>query len=107
LIVFDTETGKEVASLELGEKGVVNPKIVGITDDLFYDAARSRVYVLNALGSIDVFQQKDPDHYDLIASIPTPPDSKTGLFVPALGKLFVGVVQQGKEDAEIRVYQAN
>jgi DNA-binding beta-propeller fold protein YncE len=107
LIVFDTETGKEVASLELGEKGVVNPKIVGITDDLFYDAARSRVYVLNALGSIDVFQQEDPDHYDLIASVPTPPDSKTGLFVPDLGKLFVGVVQQGKEEAEIRVFQSN
>jgi DNA-binding beta-propeller fold protein YncE len=107
LIVFDTETGKEVASLELGEKGVVNPKIVGITDDLFYDAARSRVYVLNALGSIDVFQQEDPDHYDLIASVPTPPDSKTGLFVPDLGKLFVGVVQQGKEEAEIRVFQTN
>jgi len=107
LIVFDTETGKEAASLELGEKGVVKKNIVGITDDLFYDSARSRVYVLNALGSIDVFQQKDPDHYDLIASIPTPLDSKTGLFVPDFGKLFVGVVQQGKEDAEIRVYQAN
>jgi outer membrane protein assembly factor BamB len=35
LIVFDTETGKEVASLELGEKGIVNPNIVGITDNLF------------------------------------------------------------------------
>jgi len=63
----------------------VKKNIVGITDDLFYDSARSRVYVLNALGSIDVFQQKDPDHYDLIASIPTPLDSKTGLFVPDLG----------------------
>jgi DNA-binding beta-propeller fold protein YncE len=107
LIVFDTETGKEVASLELGEKGVVNKDVVGATDDLFYDSARGRVYVLNALGSIDVFQQKDPDHYDLVASIPTPPRTQTGLFVPELGKLFVGVIQQGKEDAEIRVYQAN
>jgi len=107
LIVFDTETGKEVASLELGEKGVVKPDIVGITDDLFYDSARSRIYVLNALGAIDVFQQKDPDHYALIASIPTPLNTKTGLFVPEWGKLFVGVVQQGKENAEIRVYEAN
>jgi hypothetical protein len=106
LIVVDTETGKEVASLELGEKGVVNPKIVGITDDLFYDSARSRVYVLNALGSIDVFQQKDPDHYALIASIPTPLDTKTGLFVPDLGKLFVGVVQSGGKNAEVAVYEA-
>jgi hypothetical protein len=107
LIVFDTETGKEVASLELGEKGVGKTDIVGITDDLFYDSARSRIYVLNALGVIDVFQQKDPDHYALIASIPTPLNTKTGLFVPEWGKLFVGVVQQGKENAEIRVYEAN
>jgi DNA-binding beta-propeller fold protein YncE len=107
LIVFDTETGKEVAALELGEKGVVKPNIRGITDDLFYDSARSRIYVLNALGSIDVFQQKDPDHYDLIGSIPTPSDTKTGLFVPDWGKLFVAVVQQGNKSAEIQVYEAN
>ena len=107
LIVFDTEAGKEVASLELGEKGVVKPNIVGITDDLFYDPARSRVYVLNALGSIDVFQQKDPDHYELIASVPTPSRSQTGLFVPEWGKLFVGVIQQGDQSAEVRVYEAH
>ena len=106
LLVYDTETGKEVASLELGEKGVVNPKIVGITDDLFYDAARSRIYVLNALGSIDVFQQKDPDHYELLASVPTPLDTKTGLFVPEMGQLFVGVVQSGGRSAELSVYDA-
>jgi DNA-binding beta-propeller fold protein YncE len=106
LIVFNTENGKEVASLELGEKGVVRPDIVGITDDLFYDSARSRVYVLNALGSIDVFRQKDPDHYELIASVRTPVNTKTGLFVPELGELFVGVVQSGDKSAEISVYMA-
>jgi len=106
LIVFDTETGKEVASLELGEKGVVKPDIVGITDDLFYDSARSRVYVLNALGSIDVFKQIDSDHYELIASVPTPLNTKTGLFVPELGELFVGVVQSRDKTAEVSVYGA-
>ena len=108
LLVFDTETGKEVAALELGEKGVVNKDIVGITDDLFYDATRKRVYVLNALGSIDVFQQKDPDHYELVANVSTPLNTKTGLFVPEWGKLFVGVIAQEKENtnAEVRVYDA-
>jgi hypothetical protein len=103
LLVFDTEAGKQVASLEFGEKGVVN----GNTDDLFYDSARGRVYLLSAGGSIDVFQQKDPDHYDRIASIPTPPGTKTGLFVPELGKLFVAVLQQGEQSAEVRVYEAH
>jgi hypothetical protein len=103
LLVFDTEEGKQVASLEIGEPGVVK----GNTDDLFYDSSRGRVYVLNGLGSIDVFEQKDPDHYYRIATIPTPPGTRTGLFVPEWGKLFTGVLQQGEKDAEIRVYQAN
>lgn len=103
LLVFDTEAGKEIAAMEVGAKGVVN----GNMDDLFYDSARGRIYVLNGLGSIDVFQQKDPDHYDRIASYPTPPGSRTGLFVPEWGQLFVGVLQQGTKNAEVRVYQAN
>ena len=103
LLVFDTETGKEVAALEVGSKGVVN----GNMDDLFYDSARGRIYVLNGLGSIDVFRQKDADHYDRVASLPTPPGSRTGLFVPELGTLFVGVLKQGDKNAEVRVYQAN
>ena len=103
LLVFDTEAGKQVAALEFGKAGVVN----GNTDDLFYDLSRSRVYVLNGLGSIEVFQQNDPDHYNRIASIPTPPGSRTGLFVPDWGKLFVGVLQQGTKNAEVRVYQVN
>ncbi len=74
---------------------------------LFYDSARGRIYVLNGLGSIDVFQQKDADHYDRFASLPTPPGSRTGLFVPELGTLFVGVLRQGDKNAEVRVYQAN
>src|SRR5207245_8937841 len=60
LLVFDTATGKEVASGE----------IAGPTDDLFYDARRGRVYVLTSQGFLDVFQEKDPDHYKRIARYP-------------------------------------
>ena len=97
LLVFDTESGKEVASGE----------IAGSTDDLFYDSKRGRVYVLTSQSSLDVFQQKDPDHYDRIARYPTPPRTQTGLFAPEWGKLFVAVIKQGEQSAEIRVYEAN
>jgi DNA-binding beta-propeller fold protein YncE len=97
LLVFDTETGKEVAAGE----------IAGSTDDLFYDAERGRVYVLTSQGYLEVFQQKDPDHYDRIARYPTPPRTQTGLFVPEFGKLFVAVPRQGAQSAEVRVYQAH
>jgi DNA-binding beta-propeller fold protein YncE len=97
LLVFDTETGKDVASGE----------IAGPTDDLFYDSHRVRIYVLSSQGFLEVFQQKDPDHYDRIARYPTPPHTQTGLFVPEWGKLFATVQKQGEQSAEVRVYQAH
>lgn len=97
LLAFDTETGKEVASGE----------IAGSTDDLFYDSRRSRVYVLTSQGFLEVFQAKDPDHYDRIARYHTPPGTQTGLFVPEWGKLFAAVRKQGEQSAEIHVYQAH
>ncbi len=97
LLVLDTQIGKQVAAGE----------IAGKTDDLFYDSTRGRVYVLTSAGYLEVFAQKDADHYDRIARYPTPPGSQTGLFVPEWGKLFVAVRAQGNESAEIRVYQTH
>jgi DNA-binding beta-propeller fold protein YncE len=97
MLVYDTRTGKEVASGETA----------GLSDDLFYDSQRSRVYVLTAAGVLDVFQQKDPDHYDRIAQCPTPPHTQTGLFVPEIGRLFAAAQRQGQQTAEIRVYEAD
>jgi DNA-binding beta-propeller fold protein YncE len=95
LLVLDTDTGKQLAAGE----------IAGSTDDLFYDSARHRVYVLTSQGSLEVFEQKDADHYSRIARYPTPPRSQTGLFVQEWGKLFVAVPAQGDHTAEIREYQ--
>ncbi|MCE5306842.1 MAG: hypothetical protein LLG20_04315, partial [Acidobacteriales bacterium] len=47
MLVLDTDTGKQTASVE----------IVGDTDDLFLDAARRRVYVIGGQGFVDVFEQ--------------------------------------------------
>jgi DNA-binding beta-propeller fold protein YncE len=96
LLVFDTERGQTVAS----------PEIVADTDDLFYDARRSRIYVIGGQGFIDVLQQKDPDHYDRIARYPTPPGTRTGLFVPEWGRLFAAVPHRGEQHSEILAYEA-
>jgi len=96
LLVIDTASGKTVAS----------PEIVGDTDDLFFDAARGRVYVIGGQGFIDVLQQKDADHYDRIARYPTPAGTRTGLFVPEWGKLFAAVPHRGEQRSEILVFEA-
>jgi DNA-binding beta-propeller fold protein YncE len=94
LAVFDTETGKIVAS----------PAIVEHTDDLFFDASKGRIYILGE-GFIEAWQEKDPDHYDRIGRYPTPADGRTGLFVPDLGELFETIPHHGQQGAEILVYQ--
>ena len=94
LAVFNTETGKIVAS----------PAMVEHSDDLFYDASKGRVYVLGE-GFIDVWQQKDPDHYERIQRVATPADARTGLFVPDLGKLFETIPHHGAQGAQIDVYE--
>ena len=96
LLVVDTASGKTVAS----------PEIIGDTDDLFYDAARSRVYIIGGQGGIDVLQQKDADHYTRIARYMTPSGTRTGLFVPEWSKLFAAVPHRGAQGAEVLVYEA-
>jgi DNA-binding beta-propeller fold protein YncE len=95
MLVIDTETGKQTASVE----------IAGDTDDLFYDAARSRVYVIGGQGFVDVFEQKDADHYGRSGHFATAPGARTGLFVPEWGKFFVAVPHRGEQRAEILVYE--
>jgi hypothetical protein len=97
LLVFDTDTGRQVAAGEIDGK----------TDDLFYDSIRHRVYVLTSEGYMEVFEQKDADHYDRIARYPTPSGSQTGLFVPEWEKLFVAVRAESGQSAEVRMYQAH
>jgi len=93
LVVFDTESGKIVAS----------PTMVEHSDDLFYDAGKGRIYVLGE-GFIDVWRQMDPDHYDRMGRVATPADSRTGLFVPDLGELFETTPHHGAQGAQIGVY---
>ena len=97
MLVFDTETGKEIAAGETA----------GPSDDLFYDARRGRVYVLTGAGFLEVFQESIRNHFDRIAHYATPPHTQTGLFVPEWGELFAVAQGQGGQSAEIRIYEAN
>ncbi len=94
LNVLDAETGKAVVALPIA-KG---------TDDVFYNPGRKRIYVTSAEGLIEVFQQRDPDHYDLIGKLPTGPMGKNLMLVSSLNRLYVAVPPTGKLEAKILVY---
>jgi hypothetical protein len=95
LVVLDTTSGRIVASLST----------IGDADDIFYDAGRRVVYVIGGEGAVEVFRQRDPDHYEPDGRIATAPGARTGLFVPALNRLFVAVPHRGLQSARVLVYE--
>lgn len=95
-LVYDTSSGKEIAAFD----------IVGDTDDLFYDAARKRLYVSGGEGFVDVFQSDGANRFTRLARVPTAAGARTSLFVPDLNRLFLAVPHRGSQRAEIRVFDA-
>ncbi len=95
LVVFDTTTAKIAADLAIS----------GDTDDLFYDAARKRLYLSCGEGFIDVVAQHDANHYERLERVPTVPGARTSFYSPALDHLWLAVPQRGKQPAQIRTYQ--
>jgi hypothetical protein len=96
LVVFNTETGAEVARMQAA----------GESDDVFFDASRKRIYEIGGEGFISVFQQNDPDHYEMLASIPTGIGIRTGYFFAKRDRFYVGVPAKGNEPAQVWTYEA-
>jgi DNA-binding beta-propeller fold protein YncE len=95
LVVLDTRTGKPVTDIAIS----------GDTDDLFYDAARKRLYLSCGEGFLDVIAQRDADHYERIEQVATASGARTSFYSPALDRLWLAVPQRGRQSAEIRTYQ--
>lgn len=96
LVVFDTKSGRMVTSVE----GVDH------TDDLFYDAARRRLYMSGGDGMIGVFEQRDADHYQLMTKVPCVPSASTSFFVPEFNRLYVPATPYAGQPAQVLVYEA-
>jgi hypothetical protein len=98
LAVFDTNSGQLIATFP----GVQD------ADDLYYDASRKRIYMPGGEGFIYVYQQKDPDHYELLARIPTALGARTagyfGKGMKNFDRLFLAVPARADRGAEIWIY---
>jgi DNA-binding beta-propeller fold protein YncE len=88
--VFDTDTGKVVASLPCS----------GFNDDMWFDRPRKRIYATGS-ETTTVIQQRDADHYEHVAEVPTGFRAKTSILVPELNRLYVAVSGKGKPDAQL------
>jgi DNA-binding beta-propeller fold protein YncE len=98
LAVFDTTSGRLVTALPA----------VQDADDLYFDSARKRLYIPGGEGSISVFQQVDPDHYKLLAKIPTALGARTAGYFgrgrKGFDRLYLAVPARADHGAEIWIY---
>jgi DNA-binding beta-propeller fold protein YncE len=96
--VFDTTSGHTVAML---------PSVAD-SDDLYYDAEHKRVYMPGGEGFIYVFQMKDPDHFQLLAKVPTALGGRTAGYFGRQGKgmhrFFLAIPAGAGRSAEMRIY---
>jgi DNA-binding beta-propeller fold protein YncE len=102
LVVFDTQTGKELQALPLA----------GWVDYIAFDAKTQRIYATcgsteGGTGAVYVYAEKDADHYEQLGIVPTAPRGKTGLYAPEMHRLFVAIPHYGVTEAKILVFQVN
>jgi DNA-binding beta-propeller fold protein YncE len=81
LVVMDMDTGKVIQVLDS----------VGGADEIFYDASTGRIYFSGSTGTIAVFKEQDPDHYELLGKVPTGALGKSGLWIPELKRYYSAV----------------
>ena len=93
LVVMNSDNGKVIADLPA----------VGLVDDAVYDAQHKRIYLAGDQ-YLDIFEQKDPDHYALLTRVPGGFRAKTGILVPEWNRYYLAVPHHEDKDAEVRVY---
>jgi DNA-binding beta-propeller fold protein YncE len=88
--VFNIDTGKVVTTMDC----------TAMNDDMWFDVPRKRIYITGT-DTTTVLEQRDADHYEHIAEVPTGYRAKTSLLVPQLNRLYVAVSGKGKDDAKL------
>jgi len=98
LAVFDTQSGRMVAALPCVQN----------SDDLFFDSARKRVYVVGGEGYLSVFREVDPDHYQLLAKVPSALGARTagypGKGLKGFDQFYLAVPARADHGAEVLIY---
>ena len=117
LLVIDTRRGVVTGAVPCTDD----------SDDLFYDAATSQVFVIaggfrpdlqapgaasprslpGEMGALDVFSVGVKGELTWRESVPTARHARTGLFVPGRRTIYIAVSFHGEREAEIREYGIN
>jgi DNA-binding beta-propeller fold protein YncE len=80
LLVLDARNGATLASFDAPER----------TNQVIFDKANQRIYMAGD-DYLGVIEQKDANHYEELAHVPTAKGAKTAILVPELNRLYVAV----------------
>ena len=75
------------------------------TENMYWDARHRLIYTSSLDGYVQAYRERDPDHYDLIATIPTVPHAGTSQFVPGLDELCVATPPRAGQPAAVWVFR--
>ncbi len=93
LLVVDAHTGKTTAVVDC----------IGDADEVFFDAATRRVFVVGGDGAADIFKESE-GKWTRIARTTTSAGARTGLLTPDGKTLYVACPAHGDHPARIQVY---
>jgi hypothetical protein len=94
LLALDGHTGRELQDLDSSSDA----------DDLFYDSANHKAYLITGSGHVDVYRLDANKSLEKEQSIETANGAKTGLLVPSTHTLYIGIPSAGSESASVRVF---
>lgn len=94
VVVMDAGNGQPTSSL----------RIVGDTDDLYYDSQSHTVYVSGGEGAVSAFREEGKT-YRQIANVPTRSGARTSLLIPQLRLFAVAARAAGGKKAALLVYR--
>jgi YVTN family beta-propeller protein len=89
LIVVDAHSGKNIATLPIGDK----------PDAIAYDPGTATLFVSNNDGTLTVAHQDDADHYRVVANVVTPPRSRTLALDATEHKVYLAAAEFGQAPA--------
>ncbi|HKR29730.1 MAG TPA: hypothetical protein VJT08_04605 [Terriglobales bacterium] len=94
LIVLNSDSGTVITSL---------PSVSEV-DDTVFDPRSKRIYLAGS-DFVDVFQEKDADHYEQIGHVPSAFRAHTAVLVPELNRYYVAAPPHGDKEGALLIYK--